>query len=63
METLPEPSKQPKKLNFVDQVSLGYVGLVELWFFESDFWFFGFDRVLLIPKHEAIIVKDEKAVS
>ena len=55
METLPEVSNPPKKSDFENRVSLGYVGRVDLGFFGSDFHFCW---VLLIPKHKAIIMKE-----
>ena len=51
METLLEPSDPPKKSDFGYQVSSGYVGRVDL-------RFFGFGRVFLTAKHEAIIMKE-----
>ena len=35
------------------------MGRVDSGFFGSDFRFFGFGRVLLIPKHKAIIMKEK----
>ena len=59
METLLEPSNLLKKSGFRDRVSSGYLGRVDSGGFGSDFWLFGFGRVLLTPKHEAIIVKEK----
>ena len=55
METLPELSNPPKKSDFENRVSLGYVGPVDSGFFGADFQFC---RVLLIPKHKTIIMKE-----
>ena len=59
METLPELTNSPKKSDFKYQISSDYVSRVDSGFFESNFRFFGFGRVLLIPKHKAIIMKEK----
>ena len=59
IETLPEPSNPLKKSGFGDRVSSGYVGWVDSGVFGSNFWLFGYGRVLLTPKHETIIVKEK----
>ena len=56
METQPELSNPPKESDFVDQISLGYVGWVDSGFLGR---IFGFDRDFLIPKHKAIIMKEK----
>ena len=58
METLPEPSTHPKSR--ISEIRLvRYVDRLDSEFFVSNFWFLGFGRVLLTPKHEAIIVKEK----
>ena len=59
METQPKLSNPPKESDFVDWISLGYVGRVDSGFFESDFRFFLFGRDFPIPKHKAIIMKEK----
>ena len=59
METQPKLSNSPKESDFVDRISLGYVGRVNSGIFESDFRFFRFGRDFLIPKHKTIIMKEK----
>ena len=57
METQPQLSNPTKELDFIDRVSLGYVGRVDSGFFGLDFRFFRFGRDFFIAKHKAIIMK------
>ena len=62
METMSELSKPPKKSDFEDQISLGYVGR-RFGIFRVGFNFFlAFGRVLFILKHETIIMKDKSDI-